>query len=157
MFLPGEFHGRRSLVGYSPWGRKESDTTSDWAWMHARAIKKRCWWFLFQIHAVDAFIPLLQFCNQFVFHVSIIISTAFHWLVVLSNYPLSPDYLCLFFFCIDHTHVYQCTKFESSFFEQEYSTKQLTNLVNVCLGSHINKKARQKLLSAIDDIDRPKR
>uniref|UniRef100_W5MXT9 VPS50 EARP/GARPII complex subunit n=1 Tax=Lepisosteus oculatus TaxID=7918 RepID=W5MXT9_LEPOC len=40
---------------------------------------------------------------------------------------------------------------------QEYSMKQLTNLVSVCLGSHINKKARQKLLAAIDDIDRPKR
>ncbi|XP_061442614.1 syndetin isoform X2 [Rhineura floridana] len=40
---------------------------------------------------------------------------------------------------------------------REYSTKQLTNLVNVCLGTHINKKARQKLLAAIDDIDRPKR
>ena len=25
--LPGESHGGRSLVGYSPWGRKESDTT----------------------------------------------------------------------------------------------------------------------------------
>ena len=25
--LPGKFHGRRRLVGYSPWGRKESDTT----------------------------------------------------------------------------------------------------------------------------------
>ena len=24
--LPGESHGQRSLVGYSPWGRKESDT-----------------------------------------------------------------------------------------------------------------------------------
>ena len=24
-FLPGEFHGHRSLEGYSPWGRKESD------------------------------------------------------------------------------------------------------------------------------------
>ena len=24
---PGEFHGQRSLAGYSPWGRKESDTT----------------------------------------------------------------------------------------------------------------------------------
>ncbi|KAG9476344.1 hypothetical protein GDO78_003085 [Eleutherodactylus coqui] len=40
---------------------------------------------------------------------------------------------------------------------REYSTKQLTNLVNVCLGSHINKKARQKLLATIDDMDRPKR
>ena len=27
VFLPGESHGRRSLVGYSPWGRKGSDTT----------------------------------------------------------------------------------------------------------------------------------
>ena len=27
LFLPGESHGRRSLIGYSPWGRKESDTT----------------------------------------------------------------------------------------------------------------------------------
>ena len=27
VFLPGESHGWRSLVGYSPWGRKESDTT----------------------------------------------------------------------------------------------------------------------------------
>ena len=27
VFLPGESHGRKSLVGYSPWGRKESDTT----------------------------------------------------------------------------------------------------------------------------------
>ena len=25
VFLPGEFHGQRNLVGYSPWGRKESD------------------------------------------------------------------------------------------------------------------------------------
>ena len=27
VFLPGEFHGQRSLVGYSPWGCKEPDTT----------------------------------------------------------------------------------------------------------------------------------
>ena len=27
LFLPGEFQGQRSLVGYSPWGLKESDTT----------------------------------------------------------------------------------------------------------------------------------
>ena len=27
VFLPGESHGRGSLVGYSPWGCKESDTT----------------------------------------------------------------------------------------------------------------------------------
>ena len=27
VFLPGESHGQRSLVGYGPWGRKESDMT----------------------------------------------------------------------------------------------------------------------------------
>ena len=27
VFLPGEFHGQRSLVGCSPCSRKESDTT----------------------------------------------------------------------------------------------------------------------------------
>ena len=27
VFLPGKSHGQRSLAGYSPWGRKESDTT----------------------------------------------------------------------------------------------------------------------------------
>ena len=26
-YFPGKSHGRRSRVGYSPWGRKESDTT----------------------------------------------------------------------------------------------------------------------------------
>ena len=27
VFLPEEFHGQRSLVGYSPWGHTESDMT----------------------------------------------------------------------------------------------------------------------------------
>ena len=27
VLLPGKSHGQRSLVGYSPWGHKESDTT----------------------------------------------------------------------------------------------------------------------------------
>ena len=31
VFLPGESQGQRSLVGYSPRGRKESDTTE---WLH---------------------------------------------------------------------------------------------------------------------------
>ena len=27
VFLPGESHGQRSLMGYNPWGCKESDMT----------------------------------------------------------------------------------------------------------------------------------
>ena len=38
VFLPGESHGQKSLVGYSPWGRKESDTTE--ATEHTRTWKK---------------------------------------------------------------------------------------------------------------------
>ena len=33
VFLPGEFHGERSLVGYSPWGCKELDMT-EWSDQH---------------------------------------------------------------------------------------------------------------------------
>ena len=36
VFLPGEFHGRRSLVGYTPWGHKEPDTTE---WLTLKDMK----------------------------------------------------------------------------------------------------------------------
>lgn len=68
---------------------------------------------------------------------------------------LSVYVLCFLVFCL--CPVFYSAITWSAFICQEYSTKQLTNLVNVCLGSHINKKARQKLLAAIDDVDRPKR
>ena len=32
-FFQGKFHGQRRLVGYSPWGCKESDTTE---WLRTR-------------------------------------------------------------------------------------------------------------------------
>ena len=35
-FLPGEFYGQKSLVGYSPWGLKESDMTE-----YARTIRNK--------------------------------------------------------------------------------------------------------------------
>ena len=34
MFLPGEFHGQRGLVGYSLWGCKESNTTKQLTHIH---------------------------------------------------------------------------------------------------------------------------
>ena len=36
VFLPGEFHGQWSLVGYSPWGHKESDTTEQHTHTHTQ-------------------------------------------------------------------------------------------------------------------------
>ena len=38
VFLPREFYGQRSLVGYSPWGHKELDTIEQLTFMsHSRA------------------------------------------------------------------------------------------------------------------------
>ena len=34
IFLPGEFHGQRSLEGYSPWGHRKSDMT-EWLGRYA--------------------------------------------------------------------------------------------------------------------------
>ena len=40
VFLPGEPHGWRSLVDYSPWGHKESDTTE---WLAPTLDKSVLW------------------------------------------------------------------------------------------------------------------
>ena len=37
IFLPRKSHGQRSLVGYSPWGHKESDITK---WLNSKSIKE---------------------------------------------------------------------------------------------------------------------
>ena len=36
VFFPREFHGQRSLAGYSPWGCKESDSTQQLTHKHVR-------------------------------------------------------------------------------------------------------------------------
>ena len=41
VFLPGKFHGQRSLVGHSSWGHKESDTTERLTRTHMYT----CGWF----------------------------------------------------------------------------------------------------------------
>ena len=48
VFLPGESHGWRNLAGYSPWGRKEADTTE--ATQHACTHKWRSLGFLETFH-----------------------------------------------------------------------------------------------------------
>ena len=40
VFLPGEPRGQRSLAGYSPWGRIESDATKQLS-MHAQEMKTK--------------------------------------------------------------------------------------------------------------------
>ena len=38
VFLPGEFYGQRSLVGYSPWGRKKLDTAEQLTLTHVSSL-----------------------------------------------------------------------------------------------------------------------
>ena len=38
VFSPGESHGQRSLVGYSPWGHKESDMTEQLSTTHMNLV-----------------------------------------------------------------------------------------------------------------------
>ena len=45
VFLPGEFHGQRSLEGYSPWGCRESDTTERLSTAHTRSHTKFSFFF----------------------------------------------------------------------------------------------------------------
>ena len=42
--LPGEFRGQRNLAGYSPWGRKESDTTETTKHRTAHRVLARGLW-----------------------------------------------------------------------------------------------------------------
>ena len=49
VFLPGEFHGQRTLVGYSPWGHKESDMTE---------------WLTHMFHAVFGTTLLIPSCQR---------------------------------------------------------------------------------------------
>ena len=44
VFLPGEFHGQRSLVGYSPWGGKESDMTEQLTHTHNKVDELRTYY-----------------------------------------------------------------------------------------------------------------
>jgi len=38
VFLPGNFHGQRSLEGYSPWGHKELDMIG---WLSTQETQRR--------------------------------------------------------------------------------------------------------------------
>ena len=98
VFLPGEFHGQRSLVDYSPWGHKESDM--------AEQLRVSCQWLetlnMFSHDCLQSINPLwwnacLSFCPFFFFPFRLIvflllglkgslyIHTSFNRCVIFSN------------------------------------------------------------------------
>ena len=61
VFLPGEFHGQRSLAGYSPWGHKQSDWSHLVACMHVPSHILDFWYSGGQIRSVTQLCTTL--CN----------------------------------------------------------------------------------------------
>ena len=66
VFLPWKSHGRRSLLAYSPWGRKESDMTEQFHF-HCHPIAKVLAFVYLTINYGNNFLPLYYVHNT-VFH-----------------------------------------------------------------------------------------
>ena len=60
VLLPGKSHGQRRVVGYSPWGHKESDTTE---WLHFQTMKI-CQHFCIMVHIYNAWGHIWVFYTQ---------------------------------------------------------------------------------------------
>ena len=58
VFLPVEFQGQRSLVGYCPWGHKQSDMTEQLTLSFSVVIKRRwtfgCFYYCFKFSTDNA-------------------------------------------------------------------------------------------------------
>ena len=55
---PGEAHGQRSLVGYSPWGCRESSITEATEHAHTYLILSRQGQYIIYPHLLSTYIPL---------------------------------------------------------------------------------------------------
>ena len=73
IFLPGKFHGQRNLVGYSPWGHKDLDTTKQLS-MHHFVSKRKLWY----IYTMEYYSAIKK--NTFE-------SVLMRWMKLEPNYP----------------------------------------------------------------------
>ena len=63
VFLLKKFHGQRSLVGYSPWGHKESDTTELLSTNTLKQMKKRPYAYFGEKHSRQREPQMQKPCN----------------------------------------------------------------------------------------------
>ena len=98
IFLAGEFHGQGSLVSYSPWGLKESDTTDQLIHFHDH------WPFLLLISKL-----LLNLSSKF-----FISGTVLSDLEFLFSYLLQLPFLCC---CFPSVHLWSCFPLSFSYFK----------------------------------------
>ena len=111
--LPGKFHGQRSLVGYSPWGRK---VRHDWVtslpfflWLFIQSPSSLVYsdfLFLHDSFLVDyMFLSIYQFlldfpiCWWIAVHSNHLWSLVFLWYQLLCLFFNLSFYLCVVFFC----------------------------------------------------------
>ena len=67
VFLPGESHGQKSLAGYSPWNRKEQDTTemTQHSWISHSCHKLIYYYVYLQVNLGEGNgYPLQYFCLE---------------------------------------------------------------------------------------------
>ena len=130
VFLPGKFHGQRSLVGCSPWGHTESDTTEQLHFYfsmlpkalltsHSRISSTR--WLIMPLWLSRSSRPFLYSSSVYSCHLSLISSASvrslpflsfivpvFAWnvplvsLIVLKRSLVFPFYCFPLFLCIEH-------------------------------------------------------
>ena len=62
--LPGKSHGQRSLVGYSPWGRKESDRTEQLHFHFDKTATKKLRHVRHFPHVISDFVTSAAVLNQ---------------------------------------------------------------------------------------------
>ena len=114
VFLPGKFHGQRRLVGYSPWGCKESDMTEWLNWteltvlhrypifVHIESLGKSCiekfyWYNNFQQHLLTLclchiLVIFIRF-HTFSLFLHLLMVICDHHLLYCSNLELNLQYL----------------------------------------------------------------
>ena len=83
LLLPGESHGQRSPVSYSPWGRKEWDTTEQV--FCCCSVTKSCLTLCTPMNCSTSGFPVLHYLLEFA-------QTHVHWVsdTILPSHSLSP-------------------------------------------------------------------
>ena len=81
VFLPGESHGQRSLVGYSPWGHKNSDKMEQLTLFHFHYSTRHCSRQLRCHHIQSNYC----YCSYFMWHLEVGQSVQFSHSVVSNS------------------------------------------------------------------------
>ena len=68
IFLPGKFHGQRSLMGYSPWGYKESDMPEHACLRTHTHFSNICLWFILSLGLPDKIFGNHLYWNVFIIY-----------------------------------------------------------------------------------------